>query len=76
MGRMNRYEGNIMTWVKASNGKLIDRTLRYIEQLAKERGLKSIPREELTRILFAAIEQPKIDQPAMVLRVLKQLKAR
>ena len=33
MGRMNRYENNIMTYVKPTNFKLIDRATRYVLML-------------------------------------------
>jgi len=33
MGRMNRYESNIMTYVKPTNYKLIDRATRYVIML-------------------------------------------
>lgn len=36
MGRLGRYERNIMTWVRPSNNKLIDRTIRYIDFLLQE----------------------------------------
>ena len=35
MGRLGRYEGNVMTYLRASNNKLIDRAIRYIEMLLK-----------------------------------------
>jgi N-acetylmuramic acid 6-phosphate etherase len=35
MGRLGRYEGNVMTWVRPSNNKLIDRSVRYIQQILK-----------------------------------------
>ncbi|MGK4495551.1 hypothetical protein ACSLVN_27470, partial [Klebsiella pneumoniae] len=31
MGRYGRFESNVMTWVKSSNNKLIDRSIRYVE---------------------------------------------
>ena len=34
-GRPRRYEGNVMTWVRPSNYKLIDRTIRYVDLLTK-----------------------------------------
>lgn len=34
MGRMERYAGNVMTWVKPTNLKLIDRATRYVQALA------------------------------------------
>ncbi|MGZ3382939.1 MAG: hypothetical protein ACXVBB_22135 [Isosphaeraceae bacterium] len=30
MGRLGRYESNLMTWVRPSNNKLIDRAIRYV----------------------------------------------
>jgi N-acetylmuramic acid 6-phosphate etherase len=39
MGRLNRYESNIMTWVKPSNFKLIDRASRYAHRLLDMRGV-------------------------------------
>lgn len=35
MGRLGRYEGNVMTFVRASNNKLIDRAIRYIDLILK-----------------------------------------
>jgi N-acetylmuramic acid 6-phosphate etherase len=40
MGLMGRYQSNIMTWVKVSNAKLIDRATRYIQILLKEKKIK------------------------------------
>ncbi|OUR99982.1 hypothetical protein A9Q84_02820 [Halobacteriovorax marinus] len=39
MGRLGRYESNIMTWVRPSNNKLIDRTIRYILILLENEGI-------------------------------------
>jgi N-acetylmuramic acid 6-phosphate etherase len=39
MGRLGRYDGNIMTWVKANNNKLIDRTIRYADLLLQRKGV-------------------------------------
>jgi N-acetylmuramic acid 6-phosphate etherase len=36
MGRMNRYLSNIMTYVKPTNYKLIDRASRYVMILRPE----------------------------------------
>ncbi|MBU6154386.1 MAG: hypothetical protein KGP28_08815 [Bdellovibrionales bacterium] len=72
MGRLDRYEGNVMTWVRASNGKLIDRTLRYLEKLIEKRGLSPKSREELARLVFEL--QPTLgpDEP-LVLKALEKL---
>ena len=37
MGILGRYEGNVMTWVRPSNNKLIDRSARYVALLLQRR---------------------------------------
>ena len=39
MGRLGRFESNLMVYVKASNNKLIDRAIRTILRLLEDRGL-------------------------------------
>ena len=39
MGKMGRYRGNLMTFVKASNAKLVDRAYRYIKVLLDEENI-------------------------------------
>jgi N-acetylmuramic acid 6-phosphate etherase len=73
MGRMNRYEGNIMTWVKPSNGKLIDRTLRYAEALIVKRGMRPRTRAELTELLFELWNQPRSPDQAILMDMLARL---
>ncbi len=63
MGRLDRYEGNVMTWVRASNGKLVDRTLRYLEKLIDRRGLPAVPRTELARMIFEMQPILRPDEP-------------
>ncbi len=72
MGLIGRYEGNVMTWVRASNGKLIDRTLRYLDFLIQKRGLNHPGREKLLEMLF---EEMKTIGPneAMVLKILEKI---
>ncbi len=43
MGRLGRFEGNLMTWVYPSNGKLIDRAARYTEILLHRRAMTFSP---------------------------------
>lgn len=40
MGRLGRYEDNMMTYVRASNLKLIDRAIRYAKQLLLKNGIQ------------------------------------
>ena len=35
MGKLDRYQNNVMTWVKPSNNKLIDRSIRYVMQILR-----------------------------------------
>ena len=37
MGRLARYEDNLMTYVAAANNKLVDRAVRYVELLLRRR---------------------------------------
>jgi N-acetylmuramic acid 6-phosphate etherase len=52
-GRLSRYEGNLMTWVYPSNGKLVDRAARYTQILLKQKGL-SFTYDEIVRAQFQA----------------------
>lgn len=58
MGLLGRYQGNMMTYVKPSNFKLIDRALRYIKEILKD--TKNLPTEdELIDFIFEGMENPK-----------------
>jgi N-acetylmuramic acid 6-phosphate etherase len=56
MGRLGRYESNVMTWVRPSNRKLIDRAIRYVEQLLRVEGRAPPSYPELARALFREME--------------------
>ena len=56
MGRLGRYESNLMTYVKPSNYKLIDRTARYITLLLDREGI-SVPYPDVIHSLFEVMEQ-------------------
>jgi N-acetylmuramic acid 6-phosphate etherase len=51
MGRLNRFEQNMMTWVRPSNLKLIDRSLRYIKRLLESKQIL-VEYEDLAKKLF------------------------
>ena len=51
MGFLGRFESNIMTWVRASNYKLIDRTIRYANLLLMQKNIE-VPYDDLARKLF------------------------
>jgi N-acetylmuramic acid 6-phosphate etherase len=56
MGRIGRFESNVMTWVKPSNNKLIDRSVRYVEFLLKKEGIEQFSYREVTLELFGQME--------------------
>ena len=69
MGRLNRYQNNLMTWVSPSNGKLVDRTARYINYFLKEKNI-DLSYEEIVQEIFAI--NLKKDR-SMVLEIVKQI---
>jgi N-acetylmuramic acid 6-phosphate etherase len=72
MGRMDRYESNIMTWVKPSNYKLIDRASRYVLELLKRDGIiKSY--NEVSKAVIELSGETDSNIP-IVLRVCNSLK--
>jgi len=52
-GRLNRFEGNLMTWVYPSNGKLVDRAARYTQILLRKLG-REFSYEDIVRAQFAS----------------------
>lgn len=51
MGRLGRYDGNVMTWVRPTCNKLVDRAVRYAGILLSRAGT-TVPYETVTRALF------------------------
>ena len=72
MGRMGRYQNNIMTWVRPTNNKLIDRAIRYVDYLLKQSGV-SKTYDEICYELFEEIEVLKMDQ-SIVLNTFNRIK--
>jgi N-acetylmuramic acid 6-phosphate etherase len=70
MGLLDRYEGNIMTWVRPSNNKLIDRAARYVLQLLKLQG-KSASYEDVVEKIFQESDKLGENDP-IVLKVLER----
>lgn len=62
MGRLGRFEGNLMTWVTPTNGKLIDRSVRYCEELLRSKNKPIPPYEELVTKIFAELDAGKPNQ--------------
>lgn len=70
MGLLGRYEGNVMTWVRASNYKLIDRASRYVLQLLAVKG-KSASYEDVVLKVYEEMEKAN-ENEAVVLKVLER----
>lgn len=70
MGLLGRYQGNVMTWVRSSNNKLVDRVARYVLQLLKEDG-KTASYEDVIEKIFEESENLQENEP-VVLKVLKR----
>lgn len=72
MGRLGRYLDNLMTYVKPSNNKLIDRAVRYVRLLAQKRSGTPPPYETVVRALFTERERMQVGEP-IVLKTLAAL---
>jgi N-acetylmuramic acid 6-phosphate etherase len=72
MGKLNRYQGNVMTWVRPTNNKLIDRSARYVEFLLKDSGI-NLSYEKIIQELFKQIETLQ-ENEAVVLKTYESLK--
>jgi N-acetylmuramic acid 6-phosphate etherase len=75
MGRYGRFESNVMTWVKPSNNKLIDRSIRYVEFLLQNAGVSQFSYEDICHQLFEEAEKMQPNE-SVVLRTVAALKAR
>lgn len=53
MGRLGRFEGNLMTWVYPSNSKLVDRAARYTQILLGRSGYSNFTYDEIVRAQFS-----------------------
>lgn len=73
MGRLGRYQGNLMTWVRPTNGKLVDRSARYVQHLLVRAGCRDVRYEEIVLQIFAELERGKPNEP-VVLKTVRSLK--
>ena len=71
MGRLGRYEGNVMTYLRASNNKLIDRAIRYIDMLLKNKNI-FLSYSEICSVLFEVLEYLPSDQ-SVVMAVVERI---
>jgi N-acetylmuramic acid 6-phosphate etherase len=75
MGKLGRYHGNVMTWVRPSNYKLIDRSVRYVQFLLEEVSIKTFSYAEIVHACLEEFENLGPNEP-VVLKVFETLKAR
>lgn len=69
MGRLGRYESNVMTWVRPSNFKLIDRATRYVLYLAEQKG-RSLSYNDVASKIIEYSKTSSMESEAIVLKVL------
>ncbi|TAL74450.1 MAG: SIS domain-containing protein [Bacteroidetes bacterium] len=74
MGRLGRYEGNVMTYVRASNNKLIDRAIRYVDMIVKSKNV-ALTYSEICYILFEIMEKIPTDE-SIVLATVEEIEKR
>jgi N-acetylmuramic acid 6-phosphate etherase len=74
MGRLGRYENNLMTWVLPTNGKLVDRAARYVMHLLTNAGRPEREYEEIVRRLFDEMDRARPGE-SVVLRTFRSLTA-
>ncbi len=65
MGLLGRFEGNVMSWVRPSNNKLIDRSARYILEILSQRGIHKTY-EEVVLMIFTELETIKENEPIVM----------
>ncbi len=56
MGRLGLFESNLMTHVKASNYKLIDRAARHAQHHHRQKTGTDLPYEEAVRLVFSRLK--------------------
>jgi N-acetylmuramic acid 6-phosphate etherase len=72
MGRLGRYQDNLMTWVTPTNRKLVDRAVRYIGHLLSQ-AAETLPRyETIVHQLFFEMDRVRPDE-SIVLRTCRSL---
>lgn len=67
MGRLDRFESNVMTWVKPSNNKLVDRAIRYIQHLLAQDGITQFSYEDICYQVFIEAHAMAPDQSVVML---------
>ncbi len=69
MGLLERFEGNMMSYVRPSNFKLVNRAQRYIEYFLKREGVE-VPEEKIIELIF---DHDSSQSSPVVISVLEKL---
>lgn len=66
MGRLGRFMGNVMVFVRPTNKKLVDRSIRYIQLLLQDEGITMFSYSEICAALFEEFEGAQENVPIVV----------
>jgi len=66
MGRLGRYEDNLMTYVSPNNCKLIDRCIRYVRLLLQRHHKLEPSYEHVARVLLGLAPDLKPNEPIVL----------
>lgn len=72
MGRLGRFSGNLMLYVRAANNKLVDRAIRYVQILLEDADIRDIGYDAICLALYQTVQTLPPDEPA-VLRTFQKL---
>ncbi|MFT6630134.1 MAG: N-acetylmuramic acid 6-phosphate etherase [Bacteriovoracaceae bacterium] len=72
MGLLGRFEGNMMTYVRPSNFKLIDRAKRYIINLLEREGI-IVLEEKVVDLIFENLNAPSQSIVYLVVKEYKKI---
>jgi N-acetylmuramic acid 6-phosphate etherase len=73
MGRIGRFHKNLMTFVRPTNGKLIDRSMRYVKWLLKDDG-KMVDDDVILKKLFSRLDADSKANQSVVMNTYLELK--
>ena len=74
MGRLGRFHKNLMTFVRPTNGKLIDRSMRYVKWLLKDDGI-TVEDDIILKKLFSRLDADSKANQSVVMNTYLELKS-
>jgi N-acetylmuramic acid 6-phosphate etherase len=66
MGRLDRFSSNLMLYVRATNNKLVDRAIRYVQALLEDEGLTT-SYESICETLYELMPTLAPDEPIVLM---------